>query len=52
VTNTGVIPGQSGVITDFGEKILNDSRYTSLRPFGTTLSVNADDLPGQPNPFQ
>ena len=51
-TNTSVLPGQHGVITNFGEEILNDSRYTQLTPFGTNLNVNANDNPGQPNPFQ
>lgn len=51
-TSTGVVPGQRGVITNFGESILNDSRYTQLQPFGTTINVNAADNPGQPNPFQ
>lgn len=48
-----VFPGQRGIITNFGENILNDSRYTELVPYGgEPLNVNADDNPGQPNPFQ
>lgn len=52
ITNSGQVPGQQGVMTNFGEDILNDSRYTKLQPYGTNLNVNANDNPGQPNPFQ
>lgn len=50
--NISIIPGQRGVITNFGEDILNDSRYTELQPYGSTVNVNANENPGQPNPFQ
>lgn len=40
------------VITNFGETILNDSRYTDLQPYGSTINVNANTDAGQPQPFQ
>lgn len=40
------------IITNFGESILNDSRYTELRSFGETVSADANVDGGQAQPFR
>ncbi len=40
------------IITNFGESILNDSRYTDLRSFGGTVSADANADGGQAQPFR
>ena len=40
------------VITNFGEDLLNDSRFTSLTPYQTNVSLNSELEAGQSNPFQ
>ena len=45
------------VITNFGETILNDSRYIDLQTFSggagpSTANVNIDLTAGQPQPFR
>lgn len=40
------------VITNFGESILNDSRFSQLKAYDVSVNVNADTDGGQPNPFQ
>lgn len=37
-------------LTNFGESIFTDPRYTTLREFSTPLNVNLDQA-GQPQPF-
>lgn len=50
-TTTNVSSGRP-VITNFGEGILNDSRYTGLQTYGTNISVNANQDAGQSQPFR
>ncbi len=40
------------VITEFGESILNDPRFTSLKSFDVTVNADAETDGGQVNPFQ
>lgn len=40
------------VTTNFGETILNDSRYTDLQTYGVNLNVDVNAESGQPQPFQ
>ena len=40
------------VITNFGESILNDSRFSQLKAYDVSVNVNADTDGGQPTPFQ
>lgn len=47
-----IVNSRPAIITDFGESILNDSRYLELRSFGQVLDPNANYNPGNPNPFQ
>ncbi len=55
-TSVGVninVPGSSQtVITNFGEQILNDSRYTQLQTYGGSVQVDLNTDIGQPQPFQ
>lgn len=39
------------VISDFGESILNDQRYTGLQPYDISISADANTDGGQTNPF-
>lgn len=48
---TGAAGGRR-VITNFGQSILNDGRYSELRSYGVNISADANTNPGQPNPFQ
>lgn len=51
VTNQGLVNRTRPVITNYGESILNDSRYSTLRSFGQPININS--IPsGQTNPFQ
>ncbi len=43
--------GTKAVITNFGESILNDSRYTSLKSYTVTTNADANRDGGQTNPF-
>jgi len=49
-TNTGT--GASGVITSFGEGLLNEPTFTELQPTTITPTVDVNKDPGQPQPFQ
>lgn len=40
------------VITNFGEAILNDSRFTTLKTFDVVVNADAATDGGQANPFQ
>ncbi len=51
-TNTTTGPAGRQVITNYGEAILNDSRYTDLQTYGTNLNVDVNTESGQPQPFQ
>lgn len=42
----------SSVITEFGESILNDSRFTTLKSFDASVNADANRDGGQPNPFR
>lgn len=42
----------SSVITEFGESILNDSRFTNLKSFDASVNADANRDGGQPNPFR
>lgn len=44
--------GGRTVITNFGEAILNDSRYTDLQTYGSNINVDVNTESGQPQPFQ
>lgn len=50
--SNGSGPASKRVITNFGESILNDSRYTDLKTYGLNLNVDANTQAGQPEPFQ
>jgi len=50
--NSAVGAGHPKIITNFGESILQDSRFTNLKHFGTNISVNVNTDSGQPQPFQ
>lgn len=50
VSNT--VNATKQVITNFGESILNDPRYTSLRSYEVTVNADANTDGGQPQPFQ
>lgn len=39
------------VVTNFGESILNDPRYTSLKSYDVTTNADANTDGGQINPF-
>lgn len=58
-----LLPGQEGaaanssgrsrsVITNFGESILNDGRFTELQSYGTSVSADANVDGGQILPFR
>lgn len=40
------------VITNFGETILNDPRFTTLKSYDVSINTNAETDGGQANPFQ
>lgn len=40
------------VITNYGESILNDSRFTQLRSYGSTIHADANVDGGQTEPFR
>lgn len=40
------------VITNFGEAILNDSRFTTLKTYDVVVNADAETDGGQANPFQ
>lgn len=46
----GATTGQT--ITNFGEDLLNDSRFTTLTPHDVNISVNRSIEAGQANPFK
>ncbi len=50
--NANTVSTGRTVTTNFGEQILNDSRYTGLQTFGTNLNVDVNSQSGQPQPFQ
>ncbi len=51
--NNGALTNHSKpVITDFGEAILNDARFTTLKTYDVTVNANANTDGGQANPFQ
>lgn len=43
---------KSTAITEFGESILNDPRFTGLQSFDTTVNADANRDGGQANPFR
>lgn len=43
--------GTRPVVNSFGESILNDSRYTTLRSYDVTTNADANVDGGQINPF-
>lgn len=51
-SNQSTITNHQPVITNFGQGILNDSRYKALRTFGQPFDQNANYDPGNPDPFQ
>lgn len=40
------------VVTNFGESILLDPRFTNLKSYDVTINANAETDGGQANPFQ
>lgn len=40
------------VISNFGEALLNDHRFTGLTPYQTNISLDNNTEVGQPTPFQ
>ena len=42
----------SSVISNFNEVILNDSRFTNLKSYDTTINADANRDGGQSNPFR
>lgn len=44
--------GGKQVITNFGEEILSDPRFTNLKSYDVTINTNAETDGGQAQPFQ
>lgn len=40
------------VVTNFGESILQDPRFTTLKTYDVSINANAETDGGQANPFQ
>ena len=51
-TTSGTVSATKRVITNFGESILNDPRYTSLKSYDVTVNADANADGGQAQPFQ
>lgn len=49
--NTGTSNRDQAVISNFGEAILNDPRFTTLKPTNIDITADANRDGGQPNPF-
>lgn len=52
VVNNSSTGSGSQVITNFGESLLNDGRFTDLSPTTINISVDVNRDAGQPKPFQ